>query len=323
MNLNALSLFVSVVQDGSLSNASERLNVPIATISRQITELEKSLNIQLFDRKKSGVKPTMAGQKLYEQVYQNIDNLLQVEKAFSEHQEISGTLRISTFTGLEEVWAWLDEFGAKYPKVSIHCQVTDRVLDLVEDNIDFAFRAGDLHTDNVVARLVLTAKAKCVAHPHLLAQYGTPKTPDDLARFPCVGFAKAQQKHLSIQLENKTLHLPYVFASNDVYAIAYLIQQGRGVGYLSENIANRLIDEYGLVEVLHALSNADLSCAFVVFEISLSVFGDACVFGFCDGESGVSGCLNKCNFHINSHLVFNPAVVHYGLAIDIPSVPYP
>ncbi|MDE3975740.1 LysR family transcriptional regulator [Glaesserella parasuis] len=52
MNLNALSLFVSVVQDGSLSKVSERLNVPIATISRQITELEKSLNIQLFDRKK-------------------------------------------------------------------------------------------------------------------------------------------------------------------------------------------------------------------------------------------------------------------------------
>ena len=110
MNLNSLSLFVSVVQDGSLSKASERLNVPIATISRQITELEKSLNIQLFDRKKSGVKPTMAGQKLYEQVYQNIDNLLQVEKVFSEHQEISGKLRISTFAGLQEVWAWVDEF---------------------------------------------------------------------------------------------------------------------------------------------------------------------------------------------------------------------
>ncbi|MFZ7175186.1 LysR family transcriptional regulator [[Pasteurella] aerogenes] len=251
MNLNALSLFVSVVQDGSLSKTSERLNVPIATISRQITELEKSLHIQLFDRKKSGVKPTMAGQKLYEQVYQNIDNLLQVEKAFSEHQEISGTLRISTFTGLEEVWAWLDEFGAKYPKVSIHCQVTDRVLDLVEDNIDFAFRTGNLHTDNAVARLVLTAKVKYVAHPHLLAQYGTPQTPDDLARFPCVGFAKAEQKELIILLENKVLKLPYVFASNDVYAIAYLIQQGRGVGHLPETIANRLIDEYGLVEVLH------------------------------------------------------------------------
>lgn len=44
------------------------------------------------------------------------------------------------------------------------------VLDLVEDNIDFAFRAGDLHTDHAVARLVLSAKTKCVAHPHLLAQ---------------------------------------------------------------------------------------------------------------------------------------------------------
>lgn len=100
----------------------------------------------------------MAGQKLYEQVYQNIDNLLQVEKAFSEHQEIRGKLRISTFAGLQEVWAWVDEFCIQYPKVQVHCQITDRVLDLVEDNIDFAFRAGDLHTDLAVARLVLSAK---------------------------------------------------------------------------------------------------------------------------------------------------------------------
>lgn len=61
MNLNALRLFVAVVQDGSLSKTSEKLGVPIATISRQISELEKSLNIQLFDRFKSGVKPTMMG----------------------------------------------------------------------------------------------------------------------------------------------------------------------------------------------------------------------------------------------------------------------
>ena len=250
MNLNALSLFVSVVQNGSLSKTSKRLNVPIATISRQITELEKSLNTQLFDRKKSGVKPTFAGQKLYEQVYHSMDNLLQVEKSLTDNQEISGKLRISTFTGLEEVWAWVDEFCTQYPQVKVHCQVTDRVLDLVEDNIDFAFRAGDLYADNAVARLVLAAKTKCVAHPHLLAQYGTPTTPDDLAHFPCVGFAKAQQKNLLLSLTNTTLSLPYVFASNDVYAVAYFIQQGRGIGYLPKQIADRLIQEAGLVEVL-------------------------------------------------------------------------
>lgn len=75
MNLNTLSLFVAIVQTGSLSKASERTGVPIATISRQISELEKSLQIQLFDRQKSGVKPTMAGQKLYDEVHLSIDNL--------------------------------------------------------------------------------------------------------------------------------------------------------------------------------------------------------------------------------------------------------
>ena len=76
MDLNAVRLFVATVQAGSLSKASDELNVPIATISRQIKLLEQSLNIQLFDRYKTGVKPTAQGQLFYEQVYLNIDNLL-------------------------------------------------------------------------------------------------------------------------------------------------------------------------------------------------------------------------------------------------------
>lgn len=61
MNLNTLRLFVAIVQHGSLSKASERTGVPIATINCQISELEKEPDIQLFDRQKSGVKPTIAG----------------------------------------------------------------------------------------------------------------------------------------------------------------------------------------------------------------------------------------------------------------------
>lgn len=86
MNLNALRLFVSVCQDGSLSKTSERLGIPIATISRQISELEKSLHIQLFDRMKSGMKPTMAGQQLYEQVCLPMDTLLHIEQTLQEFE---------------------------------------------------------------------------------------------------------------------------------------------------------------------------------------------------------------------------------------------
>ncbi|MBF0785290.1 LysR family transcriptional regulator [Muribacter muris] len=251
MNLNALRLFVAVVQDGSLSKAAHRLSVPIATLSRQMTELEKSFNIQLFDRQKTGVKPTMAGQQLYEQIYQSLDNLSQVTQSFSgDSCEISGKLRISTYTDSEEIWAWIDEFCERHSNVSVHLQVTDRVLDLVEDGIDFAFRVGDLQADNVVARPVMTIRTKWLAHKQVLEKYGTPDGLDDLVNFPIVGWAKPDHKYLQIPMGKKVLNLPYIFSSNDVYAIANAIKNGRGIGLLSEQLANHLINEHNLVEIL-------------------------------------------------------------------------
>lgn len=251
MNLNTLPLFTSIIQTGSLSKTAEKLGVPIATISRQITELEKSLGVQLFDRQKTGVKPTLAGQQFYEQIALSVDNLTQITQHFAtDDRDISGKLRISTTTGMEEIWAWIDEFGELYPKVSVHLQVTDRILDLVEDGIDFAFRVGELHTDSVIAKKVMTNRVKWLAHPKLLDRFGTPNSLADLANFPLVGWARADQKFLPIPNGKKSLELPYTFASNDAYAIENAIKKGRGVGMLADKTAHRLITENGLVEIL-------------------------------------------------------------------------
>ncbi|MFA9487677.1 MULTISPECIES: LysR family transcriptional regulator [unclassified Mannheimia] len=260
MNLNTLPLFTHIIQTGSLSKTAEQTGVPIATISRQIVELEKSLGVQLFDRHKTGVKPTMAGQQFYEQIALSVDNLTQIAQHFSaESSELTGKLRISTVTAMSEVWDLLDEFCVLNPKVSVHLEVTDRVLDLVEDGIDFAFRVGDLHTDSVVARPLFTTQTKWLSHPKLLAQFGTPKTLADLAKFPLVGYAKSDQKLLRIPNGKKTLELPYTFASNDVYAIQNAIKNGRGIGMLSHTMANRLIEEYGLVEILADTTKPDFT----------------------------------------------------------------
>lgn len=111
MNLNALSLFVAVIKHGSLSKTAEKLGVPIATISRQISELEKSLQIQLFDRQKSGVKPTMAGQKLYDEVHLSIDNLLNAKQVLlDDEQNLKGVLRISAPPAFEPSLWWIGKF---------------------------------------------------------------------------------------------------------------------------------------------------------------------------------------------------------------------
>lgn len=197
------------------------------------------------------MKPTLAGQQFYEQIATSVDSLTQITQNFNaDDSEIGGKLRISTTQGMDEIWAWTHEFCEQNPKVSVYLQVTDRILDLVEDGIDVAFRVGELHTDNVVAKKVMTNRAKWLAHPKLLDKFDTPSTLADLANFPLVGYAKPEQKYLTVPNGKKSLQLPYTFASNDVYTIENAIKNGRGIGMLYDKTANRLIAENGLVEIL-------------------------------------------------------------------------
>ncbi|WP_165009568.1 LysR family transcriptional regulator [Neisseria yangbaofengii] len=251
MNLNALRLFVAVVQDGSLSKTSEKSGVPIATVSRQISELEKSLNIQLFDRFKSGVKPTMAGQRLYEQVYVSMDNLVNAEQVlFAEQGRLKGLLRISAPPDCTPVLAWIAEFQAQFPLIQVHCTMTDRVLDMTADGIDVAFRMGELHGDNFIAKKVLSVGAKWVAHPDLLAKFGTPQTLAELAALPVAGWARNGENTLKIMAGKQAHFVPYVFACNESSALEYMAVAGKAVCQLADYSANRVMMQHGLAEVL-------------------------------------------------------------------------
>ncbi|ATD65269.1 LysR family transcriptional regulator [Neisseria weixii] len=251
MNLNALRLFVAVVQEGSLSKTSEKLDVPVATISRQISGLEKSLNIQLFDRFKSGVKPTMAGQRLYEQVYAGMDNLVNAGQVlFAEQGRLKGLLRISAPPGCTPVLDWIAEFQTQFPQVQIHCTMTDRVLDMTADGIDVAFRMGGLHGDNFIAKKVLSVGAKWVAHPDLLAKSGTPHTVAELAALPVAGWARNGGNMLKVMVGKQAHFVPYVFACNESSALEYMAVAGKAVCQLADYSANRMMAQHGLVEVL-------------------------------------------------------------------------
>lgn len=256
MNLNTLRLFVAVIQHGSLSKASEHLNVPIATISRQISDLEKHLHLQLFDRQKSGVKPTMAGQRLYEQVHSAIEQLDSAEQVlFDEQSELKGRLRLSASPACEPVLAWIADFQTAYPKVQVHCTLTERILDLSADGIDVAFRIGALHGDQFIAKKVGQIGSKWVAHPDLLATFGKPKSVKDLKRFPLAGWAKNDAHFLTIGTGRQAVELPFVFASNDSYAIEFMVKQGKVLALLSDSTVDRLVGENGLVEVLTDVPN--------------------------------------------------------------------
>lgn len=256
MNLNTLRLFVAIIRHGSLSKAAEKLNIPIATISRQIAELEKELAVQLFDRQKSGVKPTMAGQRLYEQVHLSIEQLANAKQIlFEEQHQLKGKLRLSASPACEPVLAWIADFQAAYPNVQVHCTLTERVLDLSADGIDVAFRIGALHGEQFIAKKVGKVSSKWVAHPDLLARLGTPNTIQDLKNFPIATWAKNESNAITIGTGKQAVQIPYFFASNDSYAIEYMAKNGKAVALLADNTVDRLVAENGLQEVLIGAEN--------------------------------------------------------------------
>lgn len=251
MDLNAVRMFVGVVQAGSFSRASERLGIPLATLSRNIADLERHVQVQLLERARTGVTPTLAGQKFYEQSYLAIDSLLDAERHLhSDEQTLNGRLRIATPPTFLPAWEWVARFQQQYPNVQVHCAVGARLMDFHADGIDAAFRIGDLHTDNVIARKIGQIGSTLVAAPAFIRRHGVPKALDELAGFPCAtwsdgGAPDYRQVFLATPPAIQTR-----FSSNDLHAVLHYVLQGQAIGVLAPYCVAPALASGALVEIL-------------------------------------------------------------------------
>lgn len=143
MDLNAIRMFVAVVQAGSLSAAANRLGTPLPTLSRRIRDLERQLKVQLLVRSARGTGLTDTGTRLYEHASRGIEALLEAEQAVvSDQARLKGRLRLSLPQTFEPWWDLLAVFRRRYPDIQIYVYSTERRLDLIEDGIDVTLRVG-------------------------------------------------------------------------------------------------------------------------------------------------------------------------------------
>ncbi|UYZ68100.1 LysR substrate-binding domain-containing protein [Moraxella bovis] len=138
--------------------------------------------------------------------------------------------------------------------------MTERILDLSLDGIDVVFRIGNLHGEHFIAKKVATLGTKWVAHPELLARFGTPSTLKELKNFPIATWAKNGENEVVIQMNKEKIALPFLFASNDASAVEYMVLEGQAIGQISDCTANEWIKDKRVVEILPELKkpNYDL-----------------------------------------------------------------
>lgn len=216
MDLDALRLFVAVVQAGSLSSAAGRLGVPLPTLSRRIRELERSVKVQLLERSTRGTTPTPEGTALFEQAGRGVELLVDAMTAVTSNQSsLRGRLRISIPPTFEPWWQLLGDFQRLYPDIQLSVFTSERRVDLIEDGIDVALRVGELADESVVARRLTTYRHVLVASPRLLARLGAPQSPEDLLRFPCGAWNAAPGVDVQWRLGSEVVAPRAILSTND------------------------------------------------------------------------------------------------------------
>ena len=216
MDLNAVQMFVSVVQAGSLSAGAARLGLPLPTLSRRIRELERHLNVQLLERSVRGTHLTDAGTRLYEHASRGIEALHEAEEAVASDQaRLKGRLRLSLPPAFEPWWELLSLFQQRYPDIQLHVYTTERRVDLIEDGIDVALRVGAIAHEAMVARHVLTYRHVLVAGRALIERLGLPESVDALHRFPCAAWSPGANAPARWHLGEETITPRSLLTTND------------------------------------------------------------------------------------------------------------
>jgi DNA-binding transcriptional LysR family regulator len=191
---DALRTFVAVVEAGSFSAAARRLGQGQSAVSKQIAQLEGHLGAALLVRTTRALTLTDAGELLLDRARAALDAVEDAESAVRQSgQALSGRLRVCapvTFARLHIV-PRLPAFLAAHPSLELDLVLDDRRIDLVEEGIDLAVRAGPLTDSSLVARRLGTTDRVLVATPRYWDQVGRPATPSDLSALRFIVYANA------------------------------------------------------------------------------------------------------------------------------------
>jgi DNA-binding transcriptional LysR family regulator len=187
-----MASFVAVVEAGSFVGAADATGLSKAAVSRHVGELEQRLGARLLHRTTRRLSLTDDGQLFFARAKEMLAAVDEAESEISSRSgEPSGRLRINaplSFGVLHLAPLW-PHFAQLYPKVSLDIELSDRVVDLVEEGYDLAVRITNLPNSQLVSRQLATTRMVCCASPAYLAQHGTPTHPVELAQHEVISYS--------------------------------------------------------------------------------------------------------------------------------------
>jgi DNA-binding transcriptional LysR family regulator len=233
--LELLHAFREVAQRSSFAAAARALDMSPANVSKYVAELEARFRLRLFNRTTRHVSLTDAGHLLYERTGPVVELIELTEDAMLERAtRPSGRLNLTAAHGLMQtvLLRMLGEFMARYPDVSLHLRLTNRVVDMAEDGIDLAFRVGPIVENSLIVRRLLNLRMVVAASPNYWRDHGKPAHPGELLHHRTLAMVPpGQAPHWLFCVDGKVLDLPLkpVFTATDSAPLVPLARSGLGV----------------------------------------------------------------------------------------------
>jgi DNA-binding transcriptional LysR family regulator len=268
--LDALQLFVRIVELGSFTQAAAALGIPRATATHSIKELEARVRVRLLERTTRQVRTTVDGQTFYERCRQVLDDLEDAESSLA-HAAANprGRLRLDIHgeAATHIVLPRIGEFHRQYPNIELAIGSGDRLVDLVREGVDCVVRAGEPKDSSLVTRrLALLPQVTC-ASPAYLAERGTPLSPADLAQHLAVNFFSASRPDVFpfvflVDGETQEYMLKDWISVNSANTYLAAVEQGCGIIQMPRYHVEAQLRAGTLVEIL-----ADTPCPPMVYSV--------------------------------------------------------
>jgi DNA-binding transcriptional LysR family regulator len=261
---DAMQAFARVVEAGSFTKAAETLHMSKTTVTQLVQQLEARLRVKLLNRTTRKVNVTADGAVYYERVVRLLADLDDAETSLSSASTLPrGRLRVDVPSPLASMILVpaLPAFHARYPDIQIDMGVSDRIVDLIDENVDCVVRGGELTDQSLMARRVGDLQLGVFAAPSYLERVGTPLHPKDLedSEHRIVGFLWARTgRALPYAMRNHDESLEikgrYVLAVDDGNAYVAAGLAGMGVLWLPDYLSKPWLARGELVPLFEGWS---------------------------------------------------------------------
>lgn len=269
LDWDKLRIFHTAAESGSFTHAAEKLGMSQSAVSRQISALEDDLALKLFIRHARGLVLTEVGEQLFRTAHRMHWELQQVETQMSESQDApTGPLIVTTTVGIGSTWlsARLDEFLKLYPLIQLEIRLNDAELDLAMREADVAIRLHRPNQSEMIQRKLFNVHNHFYASERYIAEYGEPKSVDDLDEHRIVSFGEPVPSHLGDINFLERLGRPdnnprrAVLRVNAIYGMLQAARAGIGIAMLPDYVTET---EDTLVRILPEIEIPEYEAYFV------------------------------------------------------------